>query len=317
MFSIFHIRKFIYYIYKMALTSEKLNLELGDIIQIIAPENDSIHDHIYFIDYIDNDVIRLIDDKDLLHVTLDIEDGILTDETIKAIAILDKPEEKGYIKQNGLKVGQWLEIHFGGDVPTILTVNVTDIIEDMLELKDFPSNDIIYIDFAYKGIPLHLPIHKINIRDEAPEEFLKQKMVEDSEKLEVIPEGDESKESEKPESEKPEDEMILNVKQDDVQNRLKDILVEADTFSFGDDVESITQEVAVSEDEKRFAIDAQTNDMLDELLSTIPNIDRTERVLNKINLMINRFKELREEYSIFNDRGNIDTIIKKEVIINL
>ena len=295
----------------MEVTPEKLNLELGDIIQVIAPENHSIHDHIYMIDYIDNDIIRLIDDKDLLHVTLDIENGMLADETIKAIAILDKPEEKGYIKQNGLAVGQWLEIHFGGDVPTIITANVTDIIEDMLELKDFPSNEVIYIDFGYKGIPLHLPIHKIGIRDEAPDEFLKQKMVDESEKLEGIPEGDESKGDEDSETKEKSPEMVLNVKQEDIQEKLKDVLVEADTFSFGDDVESITQEVVVSEDEKRFAIDAQANDMLDELLSTIPNIERTDKVLNKINIMINRFKELREEYSVFNERGNIEAIIKK------
>ena len=92
----------------MEVSPEKLNLELGDIIQIVAPENDSINDHVYFIDYIDNDVIRLIDDKDLLNVTLNIDNGLLTDETIKAIAILDKPEEKGYIKQNGIEVGQWI-----------------------------------------------------------------------------------------------------------------------------------------------------------------------------------------------------------------
>ena len=302
----------------MEATPEKLNLELGDIIQIIAPENDSIHDHIYIIDYIDNDIIRLIDDKDLLNINLDIKDGLLTDETIKAIAILDKSEAKGYIKQNGLSVGQWVEIHFGGDVPTIITANITDIIEDMMELKDYPSNEVIYIDFGYKGIPLHLPINKIHIRDEAPQEFLKQKMLDESEKLEGIPEGDEGKESKESKEDDSkegelslEDSLVLNVKQDDIQNKIKEILVEADNFTFGDDVESITQEVAVKDDEKRYAIDVQTNDMLDELLSTVPNIERTDKVLNKINIMINRFKELREQYSVFNERGNIEAIIKK------
>jgi hypothetical protein len=307
----------------MEVSPEKLNLELGDIIQIIAPENSSIHEHIYIITYIDNDLIKLIDDKDLVLLTLNIKDGNLTDETIQAIAILDKPEEKGYIKQNGIQKDQWLEIHFGGDVPTIITGQVTDIIEDMIELNLWPEKEKIYIDFAYKGIPLNLPITSIHIRQEAPVEFLHQKSLEKPSDLDAIPEGDE--ESKIPEGEKSvqpsvtgqaeteaeSEEYTLKIPTQEVKDKIKDVLAEADTFSFGDDVEAVTQEVVVSDEEKRYAIDVQANDLLDEMLSTIPNIERTDKVLNKINRMINRFKELRKEYSIFNERGNIEAIIKK------
>lgn len=303
----------------MEVSPEKLNLELGDIIQISAPENYLIHEHIYLIEYIDSDIINLIDDKDLVSVSLNIRDGIITDETIKEIAILDKPEEKGYIKQNNIKQGQWLEIHFGGDVPTILTGMVTDIIEDMMELSIWPSKETIYIDFGYKGVPKDLPILKINIRDEPPLEFMKKEDEEKGTLLSVIPEGDEGKETEeskvgdstdKPGDKEDRDEMILKIPTQEVKAQISDILAQADNFSFGDDIESITQEVAVAEEEKRFAIDVQANDLLDEMLSTIPNIERTEKVLHKINIMINRFKELREQYSIFSEGGNIEGIHK-------
>jgi hypothetical protein len=298
----------------MELSPEKLNLELGDIIQIIAPENDLVNERIYLIDYIDNDTIKLIDDTDLVTITLTIKDGLITDETIKEIAILDKPQEKGYIKQNNIKKEQWLEIYFGGDVPAIITGQVSDIIEDMIELNTWPSEEKIYIDFGYRGIPKDLPITKISIRKEPPVEFLKKEIDDKSKFLDVIPEEDieESKTVEQPEDTEESDELILKVPTELVKGQLKDVLAEADVFTFGEDIESITQEVAVAEEEKRFAIDVQANDLLDEMLSTIPNIERTEKVLNKINIMINRFKELRKQYSVFNESGNIEGIIKKK-----
>jgi hypothetical protein len=298
----------------MELSPEKLNLELGDIIQISAPGNDLVNERIYLIDYIDNDNLRLIDDTDLVTITLTIKDGLIADETIKEIAILDKPSEKGYIKQNNIKKGQWIEIYFGGDVPTIITGQVTDIIEDMMELNTWPSEEKIYIDFGYRGIPIDLPITKITIRKEAPVDFLRKEIDDKSRLLDAIPEEDteESKTTERPEDIEPSEDIILKIPTELVKGQLKDVLAEADVFSFGEDVESIRQEVVVAEEEKRFAIDVQANDLLDEMLSTIPNIERTEKVLNKINIMINRFKELRKQYSIFNESGNIEGIIKKK-----
>lgn len=287
----------------MEVSPEKLNLEYGDIIQIEAPENDSIHEHIYLIDYIDNTLIRLIDDKDLITVTLNIENGTLTDETIKSISILDKPIEKGYIKQNNLEKDSWIELHFSGDVPAIITGKITDIIEDMIEVEALPNKEKIYIDFAYKGIPLSYPITKINIRSEPPLETLKEESLTE-EPSETKTDVAVSKSLDEPD-------VSLTVKQSDVREKIQNVLAEADIFSFGDDVETITQEVEIADEEKRFTIDVQTNDLLDEMLSTIPNIERSERVLNNINIMINRFKELREQYSSFNANGQIEAIIKK------
>ena len=41
--------------------SERITIELGDIIQINAPENTSINNNIYLVDYIDSQEIKLID----------------------------------------------------------------------------------------------------------------------------------------------------------------------------------------------------------------------------------------------------------------
>jgi hypothetical protein len=56
----------------------------------------------------------------------------------------------------------------------------------------------------------------------------------------------------------------------------------------------------------------QTNDLLDEMLSTIPNAQRTSNVLNNIHIMIERFKQLRQKFSTFDDNGNIGGSLIKE-----
>ena len=43
----------------------------------------------------------------------------------------------------------WVNIYFGGDIPTIITGQITDLEEDMIEIKTHPEEDIIYINFEY------------------------------------------------------------------------------------------------------------------------------------------------------------------------
>ena len=285
--------------------TQQLDLELGDIIQMIAPTNDEINDRIFLIDYIDQEQIVAIDDQSLEKRSFRVENGDIADRSIQEIAILDKPEEKGYLAQNGLAKDQWIEIHIAGDVPTIITGQITDTEEDMMEVTIFPTNDKIYIDFAYKGIPRTIPITQIKKREGAPEEVQKR---EAQAELSAVPEVD--SEGMPLEGEEDGEGVVLRIPREDVRDQIKQVLAEADDFSFGDDVESITQQVVVSDDEKRFSIDVQANDLLDEMLSTIPNIERTTRVLQSIHTMINRFKELRKEYSVFETNGSISSMKK-------
>jgi len=62
--------------------------------------------------------------------------------------------------------------------------------------------------------------------------------------------------------------------------------------------------VEVPEEERRYGMERQTNDLLNELLSSIPNAQRTQDVLNNIHRMIERFKQLRTLFSKFDANGN-------------
>lgn len=290
------------------MSSEKspLILELGDIIEIQAPTNSVLNNKIFFIDYIDKTSIKLINDKDLTEETLTIDsDGNLTDQSIESISILDKAKEKGYAKQNNLTNNTWIDIYFGGDIPAVITGEITNTEEDMIEIKTYPDNNIIYIDFAYKGIPKDLPIEKIVIREKpmkVDEEIVMEESIIEKEKLEDI--DTDIKDLGDIEDIEGQMREMIDVPSEEVEERIQQTLLEADEVVFGENLDSITQLVDVEETEKRYDLDTQLSDLLDELLASIPTAKRNNNMLNSIHTMIERFKQLRNQYSIFDSNGN-------------
>ena len=61
----------------------------------------------------------------------------------------------------------------------------------------------------------------------------------------------------------------------------------------------------------RYGLQNQVDDMLDEMLASIPEAKRTRSVVNDIHLTIERFKQLRAKYSVFDDNGNAMLPIQK------
>ena len=86
-------------------------------------------------------------------------------------------------------------------------------------------------------------------------------------------------------------------------NKIQQFIIQADDITFGEDLGAITQEVQVGESYERFGIQTQTNDLLDELLATVPNQEDHPR-LNNIHKMIERYKELRMAFSTKDEYGN-------------
>ena len=279
----------------------KVELELQDIIQIAAPDNDLLNDKMFIISYISSEKIKITNTETLDDTTLLIDsDGNFEDDSIVEISLLSRGENEGYARQNNLVPDTWIDIHFGGDVPEVITGEITNLEGDMIEIRLYPTNDIIYIDFGYKGVPPELNITSINIR--SPPEGSKTTdtiaSLDVDEGIEPIQEDG-----------VPIDEMMLYPYEEsdstqDVKERIKEYFIKDDDISFGDELESITQEVRVDEDKIRYSIDNQTDDLLDDLLSTIPTTDRTKAVLSNLHLMIERYKQLRRMYSDFDEYGN-------------
>jgi len=284
--------------------ASQLKLELGDIIEIIAPTHSDFHEQTFYIQYIDDRKIELINvsTNELERLSFD-QEGYITDESITQITLLSRSDEKGYARQKKLVPTQWLDIHFGGEIPEIITGVITNLEEDMIEIKTYPENEVIYLDFEYKGLPEDIPIEKIVLR-EAPRSI---KIDQMSAQLSLPGEAPSTEDASIEYTDTGESIITLpeGVSADDnVREVLHSLYVNANEL-FDEDLEDLYQAVEIPESEKRYGLDVQVNDLTDELLSTIPNSKRTQTVMGRIQLLVERFKELRSLYSTMDSNGNV------------
>ena len=270
-----------------------IQLKLGDIIQIKAPGLADLDTGTFFIEFLNPRKMLLKNVETLETRVLRIdENGNLEEKNITEIALLSRDDKEGYARQNGLIPGQWVNIEFSGDIPFIVVGEIMDLEEDMIEVKSYPDGNTIYIDFAYQGIPEDLPIVSIEKRS-AP-------VVEVSPSSPGIP----SSEKEEEEKEKVgEQEYEIEEYEYDVPS-FEEIVI-------GEDLGSIEEEVELDKRQMRYGLQNQVDDMLDEMLASVPESKRTRSVINNIHLTIERFKQLREKYSVFDENGNAMLPIQK------
>ena len=294
-------------------------LQLGDIIKIISPGHDELHEQTFFIDYIDSEKIKLINVEILPGMTalrkhmLRIKDGTIADESIRQIILLDRSSEEGYARQNGLLPETWLDIYFSGEVPTIITCKITNLEEDMIELLTYPARDALYIDFEYKGIPENIPISKIVIREapstigvEAADNFvipatepINKSAILETETAEEISEKKTQLEHKK------EDIQPTTEDEIDVRKEVRKLYVSGHDIIFGEELGAFVEEVEVQRGQERYGLETQLRDFMNELLANIPLHKRDRELLNDTHKTVERFKLLRENYSIFDKNGII------------
>ena len=296
-------------------------LELGDIIEIAAPGT-PLEGQVFFISYIDSDQIDITNVADQTKQSLFLDEGVLVNKSIRQIDLLSRDEERGYARQHGLLPGKWIQIKFGGDIPSIVVGQITNLEEDMIEIKVIPGDQTIYLNFDYKGIPKNLPIESIETR-EAPEAAPMPATLEPATLEPAVPETTKPQDVTAPEvpaslepatlepANAPEgiefdpEEEEEPVPVETGMPKLSEILLSADQIQFGADLGQISLEVEVSEGKERFGLEQQTNDLLDDLIASIPPNERTYAKMNDIHRVIERYVELRRLFSTFDEAGNI------------
>jgi hypothetical protein len=271
-------------------TSITIILKLGDIIQLKTISNKETDNEIFIISYIDTHQI-ILDHPDLGRIRIVIDPdgnlsllkkdntGILSGISIEEIALLNRSDNEGYLAQNNINIGDLLELVF---IDEKIYGQVSQIEEDMMTVSIYPSKEIIYIDFAYKGVPTNLNLTEINIIDSFPKD-----VVVDQEPKEVEQEQTEQ--------------VDENTEQEKTTQQL---FIDADQLFIGKEIGEVKQQVQMGEKERRYGIDTQLNDLLEELLSVVPNDERNSRVMANINNMIQKFKQLRYKHSNFDDFNN-------------
>ena len=114
-------------------------------------------------------------------------------------------------------------------------------------------------------------------------------------------------------SDEDEDEEEVGNSSRNVRDNIEKMILQADdvVFGFGEEFAPLDQYVEKKTVNVRYSIEAQCNDLLDEMLSTIPNSDRTRRVLTHIHTIIERFKQLRTQFSNLDKYGNVLSPFKR------
>ena len=296
------------------------SIQLGDLLEIQAPDNPSLHESTFYVSYIDSKSADLIDIRNYTSYTIS-----LSDPKITQIAILSRSEVKGYARQNGLLPGIWVDIQFAeqGIVFNILTGQITNLEEDMIEVTSYPENEVYYIDFEYQGLPKNIPIQKIAIREKPSVHVIVPSVVEEEGEQETIGEGEKEALIEYVDNG-----IILNLPENyhadkDYHENLHDIYVQNDQIVFGKKLEKIVQQVEIPPEQMRYGLAAQTNDLLNNFLSVIPDRDRTNKVMMQINQHIQHFVELREEFSNFDSFHQVvgfrqtNAILHKPLVDNI
>ena len=327
--------------------ASSLSIELGDIIRVIAPTHQEIHEHIFLVDYLSSRKIKLIDTESLGEIILKLDaTGTLTDESITTIELLSRAEEKGYARQNNLVVSTWVDIRFGGDVPTIITGMITNLEEDMIEIRTYPEDEMIYINFGYMGIPENLPIEEIKIRAppsafgtekraeaagagaEAEAGFLTMGMdaisdltpLEERRKQRQLARTAQGGEDATEQPTGASEHTVLSdirltagpasaasaemVPTTALREKLRAILIDADQIQVGEELDVLVQTVDIPDENRRFNLDKQCDDLLDTLMTNIPSAEKTRSVIANIQRMVIRFRELRHKFSQFDPNGN-------------
>ncbi len=283
---------------------EKSTLVLGDIISIRAPSNADIHEHVFYIYYLDEQKMKLFDMSSKVNMTLSHE-NYLEDESIVGIDLLYRNLQSGFARQNGLLPGVWVNAHFGGDMPSVISGEITNLEEDMIEITTYPGYRVIYIDFAYCGLPEDLSLDKIVVSDRPA--ALKNISLRDlTDSMEPEPEVEEEATAEYDESN---GEFILHIpdsivdsKPDHFNDQIEEII---EPFEEGQVLGEETVLMEVLENERRYGLDAQLSDLMGKLVSRIPMEERTPKALDKMRLIVARYKDLREKFSTFDANHHV------------
>ena len=114
-------------------SENKVYIELGDIIDITAPEDTSLDGKRFLVEYIDNTQITLVADES---ITLYIDaNGDFSNESIVSISIESRADSSSYAIQNGYTLGTWIDIFFEQDIPLLVTGQITNLEKDQIEIK--------------------------------------------------------------------------------------------------------------------------------------------------------------------------------------
>ena len=267
--------------------SDKINIQLGDILFINDVDNEILDNQTFYVNYLNNKKIMIINIETLKEGQLNInENNTLNNNTITNIIIVSRHKSPSFAIQNNLIPGKKINLYFNQDDTLVISGEITNLEEDMIEVTT-SKKDVLYINFKYSGMPENLNLNKIKIVPNT-------KSIDSEKELNIEEDNVEN--------------MNLNyeLKDNDVGNKINKDIKQADDIIFGDnEYDEMTVNKDVSFKLQRYSILEQTTDLLNDIVSMLPNNKRNHKSINNIHTMIARYKELREEYSVYDTNSTI------------
>jgi hypothetical protein len=93
-----------------------------------------------------------------------------------------------------------------------------------------------------------------------------------------------------------------------VKDQLREFIIKGNQIKFlNEELGPVVRYESVSIQKERYTIETQTNDLLEDLLSNIPDYERTSKVMNNLHIIIERFIQLRKQFSKFDEYGNVES----------
>jgi len=277
-----------------------MNLQLGDIVRIVSPKETSLHEQTFYVYYYDpSSLIELVHTSSIQLMQIPLKNGVLVDSLIEKFVVLNRSLHKGFAKQNGLIAGTWIELEFGGEHRIIVTGLITLVVEDMIQIMSFPEEEVLYIDFGYKGIPKNIPLRKICTRQ-------KPVSYKGNDDNAVVVEDNEQVDEDVRTEYNNQGELELDIPAKlNLEKDYRDELHIEQLSHTTTPPDSFHDEVKLRPHQIRYDVDVQMNELLDDFLFKLPEDKRTRRAMREVYIHINRFKELREKCSIFDIHNQI------------
>lgn len=274
--------------------SDEVKLKLGDIIQIRSPTNVQYNLKYFFVEFINDDRVDLIDLNTGDKNTLEINEQKFIDTTVVELILLSRSELDGFAKQNNLLPNTDVQLLLKDGVSVV--GKITNLEEDMIEIKT-TDDKTLYIDFGYSGNPLdnvsivdELTIQKsleLGTREVTREFTSEEVLNKDGNKVlnKDVKTDDADVKTESSIEFSPEGNAIIHMDENPTKDdsHIHDLV----TADFEDD------------ESKPFFKESQNQEMLEKLLKT------KGMTQSRAHSLVSKFKEMRKLFSTFDSNGNI------------
>lgn len=305
-----------------------ITLEVGNVVQLVR--DDGSAEGPFLVQYVSPEMLELSDPAGRRRIPID-NGEIIAPPGIQALRVIYTPPRPGYVALIGAKEGDQVSIEL--DNLQVVTGTVVSVENDMLEVKI--DDKTIFLDFAYRGIDPSWGIRAVRVSTGPSTVTAKPSLTPEAAAAAAPPAPaapappaatPTPTPTPTPEAaEAPEDEGATAPLEEDLDaferaletgtlvgdtrgappprmTTVQQDIVSANKIRFIGALGDVSQKVAVSEEQQRYTLTHQTQDLLDSMLAEHPS-NPDPRILRGIQRALNQFRILYRDHTRMGGNG--------------